>query len=327
MPKALVALTVYNDAEYLAEAMQSIVDQSFRDFTFLVVDDGSTDASPEIIAQFCKQDARVQCITLPQNQGRPTARNVALEAAFKAHKEQGVDYLFWMDGDDISLPQRLERQVGYMDVSPKISAQGTALQCFHESTHDIKAALAHDVLKAQAIWVCPIVSATACLRLKDFYRHRLYFDATLLRAEDYAFWLDMLFTTPMRISNTAEILYKYRYFHRPTSIEYHALASQRLLQALALPHDLESAQKHTIFAYSTYGSLPTFAAEDILLWANTVYETIVAQNTIALKSFLRITTYKVERFLELFPEPNRREALIKLLLSLPLGRALYVTKS
>ncbi len=323
MPKALVALTVYNDEDYLEEAMQSIMAQSMRDFIFLVVDDGSTDSSPNIITQFSQQDARIQCITLPKNQGRPAARNVALEAAFKAHETQGVEYLFWMDGDDISLPQRLERQVAYMDASPKVSAQGTALQCFHESQHEIKAALAHDVLKAQSLWVCPIVSATACLRLQDFHKHRLLFDTTLLRAEDYAFWLDMLFTTPMRMSNTAQILYKYRYFHRPTSIEYHALASQRLLRALGLAHDLESAQKHTIFAYSTYGSLPQFSGEDILLWVNTVYENILTQKDIALKPFLRITQYKIERFLELFSEPARRESLIQLYLSLPLGKALH----
>ncbi len=323
MPKALVALTVYNDAEYLAEAMQSIVEQSFKDFTFLVVDDGSTDASPEIIAQFCKQDARIHCITLPQNQGRPTARNVALETAFKAHKEQGVDYLFWMDGDDISLPQRLERQVAFMNSHPNISVQGTAMQCFHEAHHVVKTALSHDIAKAQSLWIAPTINATTCLRLKDICAQTLRYDVSLARAEDYAFWLDMLFTTPLRIQNTSEILYHCRYFHRPSNNHYHALASQRLLQALHLPCDVYSAQKHTMLATSDITLCQNLPLQELMHWANVIYHAVLAREDIQNKAFLRITAYKIEHILSQIHDQQERRTLIEILLSLPLGKALY----
>ncbi len=323
MPKALVALTVYNDEKYLAEALQSILSQSFTDFIFLVVDDGSTDASSHILHSFSQKDTRLRVLTLEKNTGRPQARNVALEAALQSHAQEKTPYLFWMDGDDISMPQRLEKQIGYMETHQDISEYGTALQCFHEADHTIKPALSHSVLKAQALWISPIVSATACLRLAHVAEHHLRYDTQLLRVEDYAFWLDMLFTTPLRMSNSAQPLYKYRYFHRPTNVHYHALAAQRLLHYLGLPHDLYSAQKHSALANSSQEGLPPLPPDEVILWANAVYEAVLQRQDIALKPFLRITSYKVQRFLQLTEQGPSRNKLMALYLSLPLGQALH----
>ncbi len=326
MTKALVALTVYNDEKYIAEAVQSILDQSFTDFIFLVVDDGSTDASPHILHTFAQKDARLRIITLKKNTGRPQARNVALEAALQAHKNEHVEYLLWMDGDDISLPQRLEKQIYHMDMHKDISVHGTALQCFHDADHTIKPSLSHQALKAQSLWMSPILSATACVRLSHVASHDLRYDTTLLRAEDYAFWLDVLFTTPLRISNSAQVLCKYRYFHRPTNVHYHALATQRLLQYLGLPSDIHSAQKHSALANSSQEGLPPLEPQDIIAWANAVYEAVLQRPDVALKPFLRITSYKVQRFLQMIPQEAQRKDLMELYLSLPLGQALHGPK-
>lgn len=93
MPKVTVAMPVYNDAAYLKEAVDSILAQTFRDFELLVIDDGSTDGSASIIAEYA--DSRIRCIPFAENKGRPVARNAALDNA------RG-EYLAWMDADDIA---------------------------------------------------------------------------------------------------------------------------------------------------------------------------------------------------------------------------------
>ncbi len=320
MSKAFVALTVYNDAAYLAEAIQSILAQTFADFTLLIINDGSTDESAHIIENFAQIDGRIRCISLQENVGRPRARNRALDAACTAHKEEGAQYLFWMDGDDISLPERLERQIVFMESRADISVQGTAMQCFGGAEHVVKPALSHAIMKAQSLWISPIVSATACVRLKDFVNTNLRYDAQLSRVEDYAFWLDTLFTSPLRMSNTGQILYKYRYFHRPTNTKYHAMAVKRLLQTLHLPHDTLSTQKHAMLANSDFSLVPDMAPQTLLHWANQVYEAVLAREDIQHKAFLRITAYKVERLLASISDKHLRQDLMRELVRLSLGK-------
>ena len=114
MPRVSVVMPVYNRERFLGEAIASILGQTYADLELIVVDDGSSDRSPDIISEYAARDARVVPVYLQQNVGRGAARNRGIERA-------SGEYIAGMDSDDISLPDRLQRQVDFLDAQPEIS--------------------------------------------------------------------------------------------------------------------------------------------------------------------------------------------------------------
>lgn len=108
-----VIVPVYNSEAFLAEALQSVLNQTHRDFELIVLDDGSDDGSPEIAANFAQRDRRIILLN-SMNQGAPSAANQCLH---RANNELVVR----LDADDIMLPQRLERQICFMEQHPDLS--------------------------------------------------------------------------------------------------------------------------------------------------------------------------------------------------------------
>ena len=123
-PIVSVVMTVYNTEPYLAEAIESILSQTFREFELIVIDDGSTDASGEIIDHYSIQDQRLRVVH-QDNQGIYAATNCGFELA------RGK-YLARMDADDIALPDRLQKQVLIMDSDASLILLGTAYELIDE---------------------------------------------------------------------------------------------------------------------------------------------------------------------------------------------------
>jgi len=115
-PRVTVFLPVFNRARLLPSAIESVLSQSFRDFELLIVDDGSTDGSSDVARSY--GDPRIRLVVSASNQGIPRTRNLGLELA------RG-EYLANADSDDWSYPQRLARQVGFLDAHPAIAAVGS----------------------------------------------------------------------------------------------------------------------------------------------------------------------------------------------------------
>ncbi len=120
-----VIMPVYNGEKYLAEAIDSILVQTFTDFELLIVDDGSQDGSAEIIRSYEKRDRRIRFFQLEENMGAATARNRGISAA-------GGEYVTSMDCDDVSLPERLQKQVDFLQSNPNIGGLGTCARMVHE---------------------------------------------------------------------------------------------------------------------------------------------------------------------------------------------------
>jgi len=120
-PTISVVMPVYNAARYLAQAVESILAQTFRDFELIAVDDGSTDRSLAILQQLAERDSRIVLISRP-NTGIVGALNDGLEAALGT-------YVARMDGDDVAEPTRFERQLAFLKTAPDCVALGTAV-CF-----------------------------------------------------------------------------------------------------------------------------------------------------------------------------------------------------
>ncbi len=116
-PLVSVIMPTYNVEKYVEEAVNSILDQTFSDFEFIIVDDGSTDRTTEILRSYT--DPRIQLLSNEKNEGNYPARNRGCRLA------RGK-YLAVMDGDDVAMPERLKRQVKFMEENPDLLACGTA---------------------------------------------------------------------------------------------------------------------------------------------------------------------------------------------------------
>jgi glycosyltransferase involved in cell wall biosynthesis len=113
IPRASVLLPVHNGAATLAAAIQSIADQTIHELELIIVDDGSTDATPSIIGKYVAGDARMRCITFERNVGIVVALNAALSSA-------RAPFIARMDADDWSHPTRLEQQLELFDLEQSI---------------------------------------------------------------------------------------------------------------------------------------------------------------------------------------------------------------
>ncbi len=112
-PKVSVIIPTYNSASFLPEAINSVLNQTYSDFELIVVDDGSTDSTSEVLEQY-QQDARVNCL-FRTHTDRCTAKNIGIK------KARG-EVVAFLDADDIWLPDKLEKQVAFLDQNPEIAA-------------------------------------------------------------------------------------------------------------------------------------------------------------------------------------------------------------
>ena len=112
-------MPVYNGEKFIAEAIESILQQTFADFEFIIVDDGSTDGSAAIIQEYAERDPRISCLQFSENKGVAVARNTGIARA-------SGELVTGMDSDDVSLPQRLEKQVAFLEAQPDIGAVGVS---------------------------------------------------------------------------------------------------------------------------------------------------------------------------------------------------------
>ena len=114
MKKISVVMSVYNGEKYLREAVESILSQSFSDFEFIIVDDGSDDSTYAVLSSYAEKDRRIKLLRNSHNLGLAESLNKALEAA-------GGDFIARQDADDISFPERLQVQYEYLTADPDIS--------------------------------------------------------------------------------------------------------------------------------------------------------------------------------------------------------------
>lgn len=125
MPTVSVIMPVYNAGEFLRSTIDSILAQTFTDFEFVIIDDGSTDSSLEILEEYTARDSRIRLISRP-NTGYGIALNEMIELATGK-------YLARMDADDIAMPERFELQTAMLDADPKLVAVGSCVYMINES--------------------------------------------------------------------------------------------------------------------------------------------------------------------------------------------------
>jgi glycosyltransferase involved in cell wall biosynthesis len=210
VPRVSAIMAVYNAESWLAEAIESVLAQSFGDFEFLIHDDGSTDGSAAILAAYAQRDRRV-IVSAAANLGPAAARNSLIE------KARG-DLIAMMDADDVCMPNRFERQVAYLYAHPDcVVLGGCYLVCDAEGRpiNRCRVPVAHEVIDDQNLrGIVSIPNPTVMMRRDAVMRCGGY-DASFLPAEDGELWLRM--AEVGRLSNLPDIVLKYRIHNKSLS--------------------------------------------------------------------------------------------------------------
>lgn len=197
-PRVSVLMPVYNVEKYVATAIESILDQTFADFEFVIINDGSTDETAKIIKKYAKCDKRIKFINHAKNRGVVSTRNELLNMATG-------EYAAFQDGDDMSLPNRLWTQVDFLDKNPDVAVVSAALCKVpgNEIVRELKNPGILDFYIAN-----PVPNAVAMFRMKDINKYNLRFDKRFKTAEDYDFWWRA--ARVMKIHVLPNVLYLYR---------------------------------------------------------------------------------------------------------------------
>lgn len=222
-PKVTVLMPVYNGEKHLSEAIDSILQQTFTDFDFLIIDDGSNDQSVSIIERY--KDKRILLLRNNRNRGLVETLNKGLDIA----KGQ---YIARMDCDDISYPERLQKQVDFMDKHPDIGVCGTWAELFGEKHGEVwKYPINHDEIKCSLIFNSVLVHPSVIIRKSIFRGYNLYYDPTYIYAEDFELWQRC--TQRFLVANIPEVLLKYRITSSSTS----RLNKEKQKESLRLIHE------------------------------------------------------------------------------------------
>lgn len=197
-PKVSVIMPVYNTKEeYLREAIESILNQTFKDFELIIVNDGSTNNAEEVIKSY--KDKRIRYYKNETNIGIPKTRNRLLSLATG-------QFIANMDSDDISLPERLKTQVDYLENNPNISIIGSWFELFPNNLtiKHVEHPKYLDLLKG-----CCIGNPTAMFIKDEFNKYDLHYDETFPTAQDYELWSRAI--RYLEVYNIPQVLLMYRW--------------------------------------------------------------------------------------------------------------------
>jgi glycosyltransferase involved in cell wall biosynthesis len=198
-PLVTVLMVVYNVAPYISESIDSILNQTFSDFEFLIYSDGSTDDTPAIIRSYT--DTRIIFIDNKQNRSVSPNLNEGLVLA------RGR-YIIRMDGDDIANPERIARQVAFMEANPAIGLCGSAVRYVGASTAVVQVPETNEVIQ-QTLWLQnAFFQPSVIIRTSVLRDNNLRYNTNYEFAEDYKLWSDM--STVTQLHNLPDILLDYR---------------------------------------------------------------------------------------------------------------------
>ena len=195
-------MSVYNGEKYLEEAIESILSQTLRYFEFVIVNDGSTDGTAAILRHYQQMDDRIQ-IYEQENRGLIASLNRGCELA------KG-EYIARMDADDVSLPERLAKQVGYMEAHPEVGVVGSWVEDINEAGTVLREQHYPTTPGRMGWWLifsCCLAHPSIMMRLAVI-RQLGFYCPEALHAEDYDVWARAMRVT--RLANIPEVLLRYR---------------------------------------------------------------------------------------------------------------------
>lgn len=202
-PLVTVLLPAYNAEKFIIPAIESILDQTYKNFEFIIIDDGSKDSTWEIIQKYAKKDRRVKAIKNEVNLKIVKSLNKGLEVS------KGK-YIVRMDADDWSYPNRIEKQVYFMESNPEISVSGGAALVCNEKMQPI--GIRHYPINDQEmrngiLRLNPIPHPASIWR-RDILFKKTNLYPNVIAAEDYALIVEL--SSFSKLGNMEDVLIKFR---------------------------------------------------------------------------------------------------------------------
>lgn len=200
MPKISVIMPAYNAEKYIAEAMDSILGQTFGDFEFIILNDCSKDRTEEVILSYT--DPRIVYVKNEENMGVARTLNKGLELA------KG-EYIARMDADDISLPERFAKQVTYLDTNRQYAAVGSNAIIFYEDGTQHYTDVPTDLQSIKLALPISNPFIHPVMMLRKNMLENIRYDSTFEGREDYRFWMCLF--QKHKMSNLPDRLLRYRH--------------------------------------------------------------------------------------------------------------------
>lgn len=182
-PKISVLLPVYNSELYIREAVDSILNQTFSDFEFIIIDDASTDKSVEIIQSY--SDPRIQLIVKPKNSGYTDSLNYGLTIA------KG-EFIARMDSDDISLPTRFEKQLAFLEKNSNVAVCSSWITIFGNTAEPYVFEAPENPLDIKLTFLSYDCVAHPAVMLRKSCLNNMNYQKEYVPAEDYKLWSEMI---------------------------------------------------------------------------------------------------------------------------------------
>jgi FkbM family methyltransferase len=183
-PRVTVLMAVWNGARFVEEAVASILRQTFKEFEFLIIDDASTDDTPERLRRF--SDDRIQLIRNPSNIGltRSLNRGLALARGSLVARQ---------DADDVSHPRRLEAQVGFLDAEPGVAVVGAQARTIDGGGREVRTApwprsTSAEAIRWQLLFDSPFVHTSVMFRRDVIWAAAHGYDERFATSQDFELW-------------------------------------------------------------------------------------------------------------------------------------------
>ena len=241
-PLISVVMPTFNRQNYIVEAIESILNQTYDNFEFIIIDDCSKDNTYEIVLEYTKLDKRIKTLRNDKNMGIVYTLNRGLEQA------KGK-YIARMDDDDISLAQRFEKQIEFMEENKDIAILGSYVEIFDDNDKiyfPLMTESEPEILALIMNFGNPMGHSNIMMRKSFLDNFKLSYKQDYKDAEDYYLWTEIL-EKGGKIANIPEILVRYRSHANKISFVYHKhqqeLVSKIINKQLTRFFNLEELKK------------------------------------------------------------------------------------
>lgn len=261
-----VIIAVYNGERFIKSAIESVLSQTFQDFELIIVDDGSTDTTPQILNQF-SDSKKITILRNPINKERSYSRNLAIS---HAHGK----YIAILDSDDVCLPERLEKQVRYLEENTDIDVIGGQIKLIDDENKELELKYSNPITHKEIAWAnlfyTPIIHSTAMIKTINL-RKVIGYDLHWPPCEDADLWIRLL-KSGAKFANIPDILTRYRTNERQKERSIKGLAISKEIRRLFLGEllcrDLKIDEYNLLFLCQKKNSRIVLSAEELISSSN-----------------------------------------------------------
>ena len=289
-PYISVVMGCYNNGATIKVAIESILQQSFSDFEFIIIDDCSTDATVNVVEEIA--DARIRLIKNASNQGLGYSLHLGMMLA------KGK-FIARMDADDIAMPRRFEKQVRFLEKNPAVLCVGTGARKIGELSlftkifsRNINPSCDYDHIKAWLLIGTPLLHPSVMFNAKRLHQLRLNYNPSYRKAQDYELWTRLIWEG--QICNIPDKLLCYRYsaqqassVSRSVQIENSKTMYRRMFRKL-LNRDLTDKELESHILFATKSRLSSSEFDEVEHWINSLLPYIHKTQNFQTKAVIEI---------------------------------------